>query len=68
MIFDRCKNCKYYKPDERKVKAIFSSNVKTKYLRKGTCTAYTIINSYRKETKRNGWCGKYERKNVNKGE
>lgn len=62
MILDRCKNCKYYKPDEREVKSIFSSKVKTKYLRKGTCTAWPIINLYRKETKSNGWCGKYDRK------
>ena len=68
MIFDRCKNCKYYKPDEMDVKSIFSSKPKTKRIRKGTCTAYPIINLYRKETKSNGWCEKYERKNGNKGE
>ena len=68
MILDRCKNCKHYEPDERKSKSIFSSKVKTKNLRKGTCTAYPIINLYRKETKNNGWCEKYERKNGNKGE
>lgn len=62
MIFDRCKSCKHYKPDERKAKAIFSSKPKTKYLHKGTCTAWRTINLYRKETKSNGWCGKYERK------
>ena len=67
MIFDRCKNCKYYEPDERKVKSIFSSKVKTKYTRQGTCYKrilsipnppggmYRIVND-------DGWCGKYERK------
>lgn len=67
MILDRCKNCKHYKPDEMKAKSIFSSKVKTKNLRKGTCTDWTI-SLYCKETKNNGWCEKYERKNGNKGE
>ena len=64
MIFDKCKNCKYYEPDERKVKSIFSSKPKTKYLHKGTCTAWPI-SMYRKEIKSNGWCEKYERKKRN---
>ena len=69
MILDRCKNCKYYKPDERKVKSIFSNKVKTKYLRKGDCTARKLmIGGFYKPTSNNGWCEKYERKNVNKGE
>lgn len=67
MIFDRCKNCKHYKPHEIKVKSIFSNEVKTKYLRQGTCNKrilsipnppggmYRIVNY-------DGWCEKYERK------
>lgn len=67
MIFDRCKNCKHYKPHEIKVKSIFSNEVKTKYLRQGTCDKrilsipnppggmYRIVNY-------DGWCEKYERK------
>lgn len=71
MILDRCKNCKHYKPDERKFKEFFSSKPKTKYLDKGYCLYFykTVksddwwtINLYRKETKSNGWCEKYERK------
>lgn len=63
MILDRCKNCKHYKPDERKVKSIFSKKAKTKYLRKGDCTAVQlIIEGFYKSTNNNGWCEKYERK------
>ena len=64
MILDRCKNCKNYEPYEIKSKSIFSSKPKTKYLHKGTCTAWPI-SMYRKEIKSNGWCEKYERKKRN---
>lgn len=76
MIFDRCKNCKHYKPDERKFKAIFSNEkfkeifsneVNTKYLRQGTCDKRILSipnppgGMYR-IVNYDGWCEKYERK------
>ena len=77
MIFDKCKNCNLYIPYQKDVKSILSKKTKTKYLDKGYCLyfyktvksdAWWTINLYRKETKSNGWCEKYERKNGNKGE
>lgn len=71
MILDKCKNCKHYEPDERNFKEFFSSKPKIKYLDKGYCLyfyktvksdAWWTINLYRKETKSNGWCERYERK------
>lgn len=67
MILNRCKNCKYYNPEERKVKSIFSSKVKTKYLRKGDCIARKLMiggysMGFYKPTNNNAWCEKYERK------
>lgn len=62
MILDKCKNCKHYKSDERKVKAIFSSKPKIKRIRKGNCNAWgTVLGEYY-NTKSNDWCEKYERK------
>ena len=62
MILDRCKNCKYYEPDERKFKEFFSSKPKTKYLDKGYCLYfYKTVKSDAWWTI-NGWCEKYERK------
>lgn len=60
MIFDRCKNCKYYDPYQIKVKSIFSSKVKTKHLREGVCNAVTV--GIYKPTSNNEWCEKYKRK------
>ena len=71
MIFYKCKNCKWYIPFQKDVKAVLSNKTKTKYLDKGYCLyfyktvksdACWTINLYRKETKSNGWCEKYERK------
>lgn len=67
MIFDRCKNCKHYKPREIKVKSIFSNEVKTKYLRQGTCDKRILsipnlsVGMYR-TVNYDDWCEKYERK------
>ena len=67
MILDKCKNCKYYEPDERKFKEIFSNEVNTKYLRQGTCDIriLSIPNQpggmYRRVND-DGWCEKFERK------
>lgn len=60
MIFDRCKNCKYYKPDKIKVKSIFSKKVKTKYLSNGDCNAVTV--GIYKSTNNDCWCERYKRK------
>lgn len=62
MILDRCKNCKYYKPDERKVKSIFSSKVKTKNCSQGNCIARKLNIGIYRTVEDNGWCEKYERK------
>ena len=58
MIFDKCKNCKWYIPFQKDVKAVLSNKTKTKYLDKGYC-----LNFYR-PIKYDGWCVKYERKSL----
>lgn len=67
MILDKCKNCKHYKSDERKFKAIFSNEVNAKYLRQGTCDIRILSipnppgGMYRRVND-DGWCERYERK------
>lgn len=77
MILDKCKNCKHYEPDERKFKEFFSNEkfkdffsneVNKKYLRQGTCDIRILSGGMYRRVNDYGWCEKYERKNVNKGE
>ena len=56
MIFDRCKNCKWYIPFQKDVKAVLSNKTKTKYLDKGYCLYFY------KTVKCDALCEKHERK------